>query len=140
MLGALLILALLFKAAEMIIGRMKSGEPLGGLISGLFALVGFCVWQWLCRFCGQLDWLIVPGGLVHRRAGRLRSTWNLHVFDRRCSLLIAYHESADEWKVTVADELRQETLSANDEQVRCLLSAWLSPIAPPKAEQLADWQ
>lgn len=101
----------------------------------LFALIG---WGQATGLLVEKEWLIVPSGLVLREA-RLRSTkWDLHLFDRRDSVLIAHRVNSDRWIVFVtgAEGARKATLTSS--QADFLLRAWLSPLPPPRVEQLTD--
>jgi hypothetical protein len=84
------------------------------------------------------QWFVLPGGLLRRRAKRGRTSWDLHVFDRRNSVLIVGRIQRTQWAAFVADPQACEYLSATAKEVDLLLRAWLSPLHPPPVERLTD--
>jgi hypothetical protein len=81
---------------------------------------------------------LVPGGLVVRRSPWYRRRWSLHVYDCRCSVLIARQLRNQVWRLRVGDSEAQEAIVATEVQTTQALRAWLSPLAPPTLEQLSD--
>lgn len=82
--------------------------------------------------------LIVPGGIVFREARWRDDRWNLHVFDRRSSVLCVFQHRRHQWRFTVADDQACESAIGTREEVNTVLRAWLSPLSPPKKEALGD--
>lgn len=84
------------------------------------------------------QWLIVPGGLLLRKAANRGKKVSLHLFDRRQCAMCVQQQHAGRWNVSVADADASETTTITDRERRLLLRAWLSPVAPPPLEQLVD--
>lgn len=85
------------------------------------------------------QWLLVPGGLLLRKAGQRGGGAKLHIFDRSQSVLCAQQLRRGRWLLTVADAEGSETIVATEPEQRLLLRAWLSPLRPPPVEQLIDY-
>jgi hypothetical protein len=83
------------------------------------------------------QWLIVPGGLIGRRAN-YRGGWNVHLFDRRESVLAVHRMGSSQWYVSVADRESHQSATITPTEVNALLRAWLSPLPPPPREQLTE--
>ena len=83
-------------------------------------------------------WLLVPGGVLHRKAKSRDRKVTLHLFDRRRSIMTIYQLRNRSWLLTVADAEASQTTSITDRERQLLLRAWLSPVAPPPVEQLVD--
>jgi hypothetical protein len=85
------------------------------------------------------QWLLVPGGLVVRRARSRSDTWKLQVFDRRQSLLVAMPGDFDNsWSVIVADSQGHDQRNLTDVECVLLLRTWLSRQSPPHVDRLSD--
>lgn len=84
------------------------------------------------------QWFAVPGGVVLRKGHALARQWNVHVFDRRRSLLCVYRNFREQWGFAVADSTTAATGFGTNQEMTLLLRAWLSPLEPPPAEQLSD--
>jgi TM2 domain-containing membrane protein YozV len=101
----------------------------------LLALVGAHV-QWLV----DTQWLAVPGGLILRKGTWRKRNWAIHLFDRREAVLMTYKHTYRKWALVVADASACETLIGTKQELDAALAAWLSPLRPPKPEQLRDWE
>ncbi len=86
----------------------------------------------------QEQWYVVPGGLVRRKTRGLRSAWDLHLFDRRRSVLMAVQISRHQWQMIVADRDLTATSLITHKEAEVALRAWLSPLAPPSLDRMAD--
>ncbi len=87
----------------------------------------------------QDGWRLVPGGVLGlRAAGR---AWHLTLLTARDAILIAWPETPARrrWRVAVASREDWLTRRATPMELRMLLSAWLSPLEPPAAQQLSDF-
>lgn len=84
------------------------------------------------------QWLLVPGGVVARKPARRQEQWQLHVFDRRKSVLLVRQANRNLWAVRVEDDEAHESAFLTQAEAHTLLRAWLSPLEPPPAEQLSD--
>jgi len=84
------------------------------------------------------QWLLVPGGVVARKPARKKSQWQVHLFDRRRSVLLVRQQNRNIWSVGVADGDGEENAFLTQVEAYTLLRAWLSPLAPPPVEQLSD--
>lgn len=82
--------------------------------------------------------LAVPGGLLYRRACRKTGKWEVHLFDRRKSVLCAYQAGKRQWVIAVADGERRETVFGTRREIEFALRAWLSPLEPPDRDRLDD--
>jgi hypothetical protein len=89
-------------------------------------------------FASQTQWLLAPGGLFVRKAVRRSTRSQLHLFDRRKSVLCLSQERKARWFVAVADAEAHELTAATEREVHFLLRAWLSPLEPPPADRLTD--
>ncbi len=85
------------------------------------------------------QWLLVPGGVLHRRAGLRNRNTLLHVFDRRRSVLIATEMRGGQFYVSVADAEQAEKTTVTKRELQALLRAWMSPLTPPRPEELSDF-
>jgi len=83
-------------------------------------------------------WLLVPGGVLHRKAKIRDRKVTLHLFDRRHSVMTIYQQRNGVWLLTVADNETSENTIVTDRERRLLLRPWLSPREPPPVEQLID--
>jgi len=84
------------------------------------------------------QWLLVPGGLITRTSKLRKQDWQLHLYDRRRSALIAYRTSHLLWAVCVADAHSDQRVQLTTREATALLSAWLSPLEPPDPNRLTD--
>jgi hypothetical protein len=82
--------------------------------------------------------LTVPGGLVVRKAIGGSGAWQVHLFERRRSILCIYCASVRQWNLAVADAQTMETTSGTKLEMDFALRAWLSPLSPPLLEHLSD--
>lgn len=87
---------------------------------------------------GRAQWLLAPGALLVRKAVRRTTRSQLHVFDRRKSVLCVSQHRKSQWLIVAADALACEQTLATDREVHFLLRAWLSPLEPPPADRLTD--
>lgn len=114
---------------------------------------GSVTWQFLAFLSGFLislfggarmgafskaHWLIVPGGMLLRKAANRGRGVSLHLFDRRRSVLGIQQQRSGRWHVAVADSEASETTIVTDRERQLLLRAWLSPLTPPPLERLVD--
>jgi len=113
-----------------------------GILDILLLLVPLVlVWRW---FAGGLlttrERLLVPAALIRRVRHWRRPGWQLRLFKRNESVLLAFittHPNALSL-VTVADAAGPEHFFASTWELDLFLRAWLSPLKPPKLEQLSD--
>lgn len=84
------------------------------------------------------QWLLVPGGVVARKPARRQEQWQLHVFDRRKSVLLVRQTNRNLWAVLVEDAEARESAVLTQVEAHTLLRAWLSLLEPPPVEQLSD--
>jgi hypothetical protein len=82
------------------------------------------------------------GGLIVRRASVFSSRWRVAFFDARAAGLVVEQcfDDAYSWNVTVASGARSHQLLLDHERLQVLLSCWFSPLRPPGAERLADFE
>jgi hypothetical protein len=86
------------------------------------------------------QWSIVPGGLMLRTARLRHATSRLHVFGRAESLLCLYQMGRRSWILCVADGDESDCAVVTTRETELLVAAWLSPVAPPSVERLADFR
>lgn len=84
------------------------------------------------------QWLAVPGGIVMRKGAWLKRRWGIHLFDRRRSVLLMYKLHRRQWALVVADADACESTIGTKPELEATLRAWLSPLSPPKPEQLSE--
>lgn len=91
------------------------------------------------RWFATSHWLLVPGGILHRKAKTRDRKVTLHLFVRRHSVMTIYQQrNRGVWLLTVADAEASETTVVTDRERQLLLRAWLSPVEPPPLERLVD--
>lgn len=88
---------------------------------------------------GRAQWLLAPGGLLVRKAVRRSTRSQLHLFDRRRSVLCMSQHRQKRWLVVVADTEACELTLTTDREADFLLRAWLSPLQPPPPDRLTDF-
>jgi len=85
------------------------------------------------------QWMLVPAGLALRRPKRRRSDqWEVHLFDRRASVLLVRERRPQVWHVWVSDSTQAREVDMTQVEADILLRAWLSPLVPPPVEHLSD--
>lgn len=84
------------------------------------------------------QWLVVPGGLIWRKTRMWSAEWNVHVFDRRNSVLLVGRWSGKKWVLMVCDGEESGQAIGTREELMFALRSWLSPLSPPPAELLCD--
>ncbi len=84
------------------------------------------------------QWLLVPSGIVVRKAGMFKKKWFLHLFQRADSALFVRQNSKQIWSATVADGNSWATVQMTTRESFMLLRTWLSPLPTPPLEQLSD--
>jgi hypothetical protein len=87
---------------------------------------------------GTRQWLLAPASLVVRKAKPRDETSQLHLFERRKSVLCLQRQKKGPWLIAVADAEGSEQTIATNTEVSLLLRAWLSPLEPPPIERLSD--
>lgn len=87
---------------------------------------------------GRRKWLIVPGGLIVREGKFFSQDCQLHLFDRRTSVLIVHRIDKHKWALFAATTKTFQFAVVTRKESELLLRAWLSPIPPPPIEQLSD--
>ena len=102
------------------------------LVFTLFGNVG--AWSW------RKQWLVVPGGLILRKAGLRDGRWRLFVLRPCDSILALYKRSRQLWILCVAREGLLERTVVTKREAEFVLRAWLSPLSPPAVEKLTDLQ
>ena len=108
------------------------------LVEASLLLVAVAI-PWGKAFVRHREWLVVPGALLLRRAQMLEKSCRVEMFLAKESVLCAYKNPARGWwTLVVADSGACETIYATRRELDFLLRAWLSPVAPPSAEQLTD--
>jgi hypothetical protein len=117
----------------------KIGKPtleqmwwLGFLVLMVWGVGGFGAWR------STDQWLLVPGGVIRRSAKSRSSQWNLHLFTRTQAILLITDSRRSNRQVCVADGQQSATASVTPAEAELLLRAWLSPLPPPRIEQLGD--
>ena len=90
------------------------------------------------HYFGSPPWLLVPGGLVRRAAGRGAATSEVNLFVRANSILIIRPIGTGLWRFIVSDGWHCGSAQVSLKEKDLLLRAWLSPLPPPDAEKLVD--
>jgi hypothetical protein len=90
------------------------------------------------RFPQSLQWLIVPSGVVRRKAGWFRQHWDVQLFDRRQAVLVICLVQRGDWWFAITDGQRRARGHLSDVDCEALLRAWRSPRTPPAPELLAE--
>ena len=84
------------------------------------------------------QWLLVPRGLVLRKAGGRKGGWKVHLFERDRSVLCVCRHDKRKWRFFVADAEKSESLLTTKQEIDVLLAAWLSPLDAPSPDRLTD--
>lgn len=87
---------------------------------------------------GTQQFQVVPGGLARRKAPPWSQKWDVHLFDRRRSVMLVCTLKNKMWGVFVADAERVEYTIGTREEMDFAVRAWLSPVEPPKVEWLGN--
>jgi hypothetical protein len=86
----------------------------------------------------SIEFLVVPGGLIRRKAGLRERGWQLKVYDRRRSALVVARMFRHRYGAFVADAGDSDMFIGTRKEMNFLLRAWLSPLSPPEVERLSD--
>ncbi|MGD2111341.1 MAG: hypothetical protein PVI86_18340 [Phycisphaerae bacterium] len=108
------------------------------IVFAVLVLLALGAWAHLAGLLASQPSLVVPGGLIVRKAPFRRSSWRTCLFDRRTSVLIVHRSSAKRWVAFAANAEHAERVALTPLEAEFLLRAWLSPISPPAPTQLAD--
>ena len=103
------------------------GIAVGSLLVGAAG-----AWSW------RRQWLLVPGGLVLRKARWTGGAWRIHLYRRRSSVLLVQQMHRDQWMLCVADAEASDATRLTKTEAHVALASWLSPLPPPPAERLRD--
>jgi hypothetical protein len=82
--------------------------------------------------------LLVPGGLLLRRAATDPRRSRLHLFRREDSVLCVAQLRRPAWLLQVRDGKGKTFATVTERESKMLLRAWLSPLEPPPVEKLVD--
>jgi hypothetical protein len=82
--------------------------------------------------------LAVPAGLVVRKAGSHRRSWELHLFTRASSVFCFVQTAARTGCLILADAHACEAFPITEKELEFALRAWFSPLPPPLAAELTD--
>ena len=112
----------------------RAGEMLLylGIAAGSLLVGAAGAWTW------RRQWLLVPGGLVLRKARWTGGAWRIHLYRRRSSVLLVQQMHRDKWMLCVADAETSDATRLTKTEAHVALSCWLSPLPPPPAERLRD--
>lgn len=106
---------------------------------GFFAiLLAMTLFSTRGAWSSRVQWFVVPGGALVRRARFRDRKWRLHLFDPRTSVLVVHQSTRQRWHVYVVDEHRSESTVVTKNEADILLRGWLSPLEPPPIERLSD--
>jgi hypothetical protein len=84
------------------------------------------------------QFLAVPGGLIYRRSSGFRRNWTLHLFGPADSLICVLPVRRNQWGIAVADANEAASAVCTKAEAELALQAWLSPLEPPRVEELTD--
>lgn len=83
-------------------------------------------------------WLLVPGGLVLRKARKRKMATDVHLFRPAETTLLIRPLNKRLWLMIVSDEKEFGTAQISDRELTMLLRAWRSPLPPPSPQKLID--
>ena len=83
-------------------------------------------------------WLLVPGGLVLRKARKRKMATDVHLFRPAETSLLIRPLNKRLWQMIVSDEIEFGIAKISDRELTMLLRAWRSPLPPPSPEKLVD--
>lgn len=85
-------------------------------------------------------WLIVPGGLLVRKASRWRSAKSTLVrYERSEAILVIIRMGKEQWLMSVGDGKSQHVTSGTETEVMLLMRCWLSPLRPLPIDRYSDF-
>ncbi|MBI5863050.1 MAG: hypothetical protein HZB38_00785 [Planctomycetes bacterium] len=113
--------------------RITSSLVIWGL-----ALAASYFGPWLGASSTGLRFLMVPAGLLWRKAWPLQRNYTLHLFERRLSVMIICPIWRGRWMWAVSDGQRHAQSMNTREEVEMLVRTWLSPLPPPPMSRLAE--
>jgi hypothetical protein len=124
------ILSVYWAIRDMLVGKVPE------LFFMLWPTLAFLIGLWLWRLWRPEEWYIVPGAVVVRSSAWNSSKWQLHLLARADSVLVYWRDLR---LVAIADTRgRSFTRHATPVEAETAIRAWLSPLPPPKLEQLSD--
>ncbi len=124
-----------------IVESWQAGRPTIGLIIwGVFIGLVFVASDRYSQFVFvQRQLLMVPGGLLVRRAKWWDRQWNLSLLRcSECVLVVARSQNRSAWRVFVAGGEAFESFHATERELHVFLRAWTSEHDPPALERLSD--
>ncbi|MBN1344020.1 MAG: hypothetical protein JXQ73_15150 [Phycisphaerae bacterium] len=125
----------LIKLAGLAFRGLTAGPVLELFLAILLALLGVALTRgW---FSGQ--WLIVPGGVIVRRAAFWRVGVGLRRYVPRDSVLMLTPQGAA-WKAEIYRDNKPISRALTELEAVALLAAWQSPIEPLPLERISDLQ
>ena len=141
------VIVCLLVAALIVVDVLRSGlssDRIVALIAAGVVVAMFTLLPWLVNpRTGGLAWIrgrwmLIPAGLLVLEPSG--STYRPHILRAADSLLLAREIGGlfPLWLVLVRDGARMTTGRLTPTELRMLLAAWLSPLEPPKPEQLSD--
>jgi len=107
----------------------------------LFTIVPFLLIVSLPLFFGRPvgpAWLVVPGGLIMRKAKRRGFASDVHLFHPDQTILMIRPLNKRIWIIHTEDKKEFGTFTLSDRELTMLLRAWRSPLQPPSPEKLID--
>lgn len=88
---------------------------------------------------GVGTWYVAPGAIIVWRPRAFRNVVDVRVYDRRRCALFTGTLVGDAWYLTVTDGNTVDRTSASRLEADFALRAFLSPLMPPDASELADF-
>jgi len=81
---------------------------------------------------------IVPGALIVRESGWRSSNWGIAMFEPHEAVLLTCRSPDRRWELLLGSRTQIYNFRVTQAQAEAVLRAWLSPLAPPRLEQLSD--
>jgi hypothetical protein len=103
------------------------------------ALLLLIVWQpFVLHSFKSQTLLLVPSGLVLRKARRRTTQSDVHLFTRNGSVMVLRPLHKELWTLMTFDGREFAFASVSRKEMGLLLRTWLSPLDPPSPEKLVD--
>lgn len=117
-----------------------------GRVDRLMISLGFVLLLlvWIANSTRSVDfgecWLVVPGGLLVRKASRWRSAKSTLVrYERSEAILVIIRLGKEQWMMSVGDGNSQHVTSGTETEVMLLMRCWLSPLRPLPIDRYSDF-
>lgn len=131
----------LFVVAFCVVMMLNAGGVAPKAIGGGMLALWAC-WRIIPALLSERQWVLVPGGVLVRRARGMGKQWHPRLFTRGESVLVVWsieRSGQTAWVGLLRGDAGKESIELNGEECEMLLRAWLSEAGTPGLERLGDW-